>query len=183
MRRNLPTSTIRPYRSLPFFNQLPPRDQELMLRLGTELIVPPGTIVASSADGGRQCTLLLSGSLTWSEPDLSGGLNATRCLQIGDFLDEEALSWACATEDGPGAFWVHAAIESRILVFHRMEFNALVRQAPNVGSLAELCTAAHLSTWRPQTAHPPSGPQTVGGVAAATPYVPVNGYPARRLAT
>jgi hypothetical protein len=178
MRRNLPTSTTRPYRSLPFFNQLPTRDQELMLLLGTELIVPPGTVVASSACGGRQCTLLLSGSLTWSEPDMSGGLHPIRCLRVGDFLDEEALSWACATEDGPGAFWVHAATDTRILVFHRTEYKALVHRAPSIGALVELCTAVHLSTWRPQTGHPSPGYLSGEEVTDATESVSVNGFQA-----
>jgi hypothetical protein len=144
-----------------------------MLRMGTELVVPPGTVVASSACGGRQCTLLLKGSFTWSEPDLSGGQHPARCLQAGDFLDEEALSWACGTEDGPGAFWVHADAESRVLVFNRLEFQALVQQAPNVGSLANLSTATHLSAWRPRAMDPSPGHQSVHEVSTAFQAGPV----------
>lgn len=161
MSRSMSRKYMRQYRSLPFFNQLPHRSQELLRRMGTELIVLPGGVVASSDDGGRQCALLLSGTFTWSEPDPSGQLEPIRCLGAGDFLDEEALSWACATEEGPGAFSVQASTEARVLVFHRLEFKELVRQAPSVASVAAVRTAAHMAAWQPRT----------GRVASAAPAV------------
>jgi hypothetical protein len=146
--------TAKPDRSWPLLNHLPLREQELLWRMGTELIVPPGTVVASSADGGRQCTLVLSGACIWSEPDVSGRFEPRRRIGPGDILNEEVLSWVSATEDGPGGFRVHAASESRVLVFHRSEFRRLVEQAPRIGSWAMACTAIHLYTWRPRTACP-----------------------------
>jgi hypothetical protein len=150
MRRAISRRSMQTYRWLPFFNQIPAREQDLLLRFGTELIVPPRAVVASSAHEGRQCTLLVTGSFTWSEPDLSGSYEPTRRLNAGDFVDEGVLSWFCSTEDGPGAFLVHACTESRVLVYHRSEFAALVQQAPRTRSLVASRTAAHLAAWGPQ---------------------------------
>jgi CRP-like cAMP-binding protein len=154
MSPHIPKKIMRPYRSLPFFNQVPPREQKLLLRMGTELIVPAGTVVASSGDGGRQCTILLSGTFTWFEPDPLGEFEPTRRLGAGDFLDEAALSWACASEDGPGAFQVDASTESRVLVYHRSEFTAVIHQAPTTRSLAALCTETHVAAWEPGSVRP-----------------------------
>jgi hypothetical protein len=150
MRRRIPRTFMRRYESLPFFDQLQMRDQELLRRSGSELIVPPGRVVASSTDGAAQCVLLLTGAFIWSEPDVAGRLQPTRPLPSGHFLDEEALAWACAAEEGPGAFSVHASTESRILAFHRPEFTELAHQAPQIASLAALHTAAHITAWQPR---------------------------------
>ncbi|HEV3281744.1 MAG TPA: cyclic nucleotide-binding domain-containing protein [Acidimicrobiales bacterium] len=154
MSPHIPTKIMRPYRSLPFFNQVPARERELLVRMGTELIVPAGTVVASSGNGGRQCTILLSGTFTWFEPDLAGGFEPTRHLSAGDFLDEAALCRACAGEHGPGAFLVHASTDSRVFVYHRSEFTAVLRDAPRTRSLAALCTGIHLSAWEPTSVRP-----------------------------
>ena len=51
MSPHIPTKIMRPYRSLPFFNQVPARERELLVRMGTELIVPAGTVVGLTLDG------------------------------------------------------------------------------------------------------------------------------------
>jgi hypothetical protein len=156
MRRDPLRRIDRKTRSLPFFTQLSDREQELLWRLGTELELRPGTLVASSSEGGRQCTIVLNGTCAWSEPDLSGAFGTKRLVGPGAFLDEEALSWVCATEDGPGAFQVRAATEARVLAFHRSEFRSLVRQAPRIGRVASVCTAVLLAPWRPESPAQPA---------------------------
>lgn len=147
MGRAISKKVLRSHGGFPFLGDLPVGEQALLLSTGTELVVPPGTLLASSRGRSCQSTLLVDGVAAWFEPHPTGGFDMTRQLGPGDFLDEETLSWLCAIEDGPGGFRVESLACCRVVAFDRREFRWLVSRAPGVGCLAAARTSAHLGTW------------------------------------
>jgi CRP/FNR family transcriptional regulator, cyclic AMP receptor protein len=122
MRDPVPKKVLEGLAKVPLFSACDKEELRRVARLGTETVVPDGTVLAEQQKPGFEFCLVLDGEVRCLIDDK---LVAT--IGAGDFFGEMAL-----IDRGPRVATIVAAGPVRLLVFDAREFGTLLDTAPTI---------------------------------------------------
>ena len=110
-------------RKVPLFSRLDKKHLQAVAQITDELDLPAGKEMATEGDRGREFFVLLEG-----EADVKKGDRSINTMKTGDFFGEIAL-----VTKMPRTASVTATTPVRVLVITERDFDALLKQSPEVG--------------------------------------------------